>query len=142
MEYYGKKKRVYRGIGIAFAALIGLPLALFVLFYWAIALHNSYPQEVIIYISMAFAGMAGFIFGITCLIAGFVHDIFIAMIDRIKDVCEFFDFGSKEAFAWYFNEFIHDGGIILWLFLLIMGGLLASSILGFSNFFNWYFSLA
>ena len=138
MEYEGKEKKVYHGIWIPFIILILVPIGLFFLFYWAVCYFSKLPQDSLIKMCLGFAGLEGFLFGLICLISGFIHDLFIAMIDRIKDTIEYFPLFSKEAFKWYFYQFKKDGGIIIWIFLLLLTIFAAISIYGFASFMNWY----
>ena len=142
MEFTGKEKKVYKGIWIPFLIIVIVPFAFYFFFHYILSKFEvPYPEHVMFYMSIGFAGVVGSAFGFSCLFSGFVHDIFLAMINRIKDTLEFFDFGSKEAFKWYFSEFINDGGIILWIFLLELAANVFIMLFGFINFYNWYFAI-
>ncbi len=138
MEYEGKEKRVYHGIWIPFILIVLVPTGCFFLFYWAIGHFSKLPQDALIKMCLGFAGLEGFLFGMICLISGFIHDLFLAMINRIKDTFEYFTPFSKDAFKWYFYQFKQDGGIIIWVFLLLIIAFLIISIYGFTSFMDWY----
>ena len=89
-------------------------------------------------ICLGIAGICGFCFCMICMLNGFVHDIFLAWIRRIKETIAYFPPFSKDAFKWYFYNFIYDGGPILWIFLLII---VVYTIIGAYNitaFCTWY----
>ena len=141
MEHYGKEKKLYHGIVIPFILIVLVPIVLFILFRFVITQFVYYEDMIANYMAMTFTGIVTFLIYLYFIFWGFIHDLFIAMIDRIKDVFEFFDFGSKEAFDWYFYRFKQDGGIILWLYLLIFAANIVMCLFGAFSFFNWYNSL-
>lgn len=134
MEHYGKEKKVYSGIWIPFILIIAVPTVNYFLFFWAISQFSKLDNTLVMYTSIAFAGLTGVLFFIGCLISGFVHDLFEAMIYRIKDTIEFFGWFSIDGIKYYFREFIHDGGPILWMFFILMLGIIAVTIFGFVKF--------
>lgn len=139
MEYYGKEKRLYHGIWAPLILIIVIPVALFFFFKAVFLRFASYDIYPLNNMSLGFAGLVTSLFGISCLLSGIFYDLFKAMINRIKETLEFFDFGSKEAFSWYFYEFVREGGIILWTFILFTIANIVMTIIGFFNYFNWYF---
>ena len=141
MEFIGKEKRIYHGIWIAFVAFVVFPLAFFFLLRFAINHYNNYSEDLLNSLALGFAALVGFLFGMICLVCGLIQDMFSAFLKRIRERFEYFDFISKEGNSWYFHEFIHDGGIIMWLFLLILVIYALLSLAGFSYFFTWYYSL-
>ena len=138
MEYYGKEKRWYHGVWIGFVAAIAFPAILFAVFYVVSSIYETINRFYAFYIALAFSGLAGFIFAITCIMTGFTHDLFVSMIDRIRDTREFYGFFTKDGLKYYLHEFVYCGGPILWLFLLITASFAVCSIIGFANFFQFY----
>lgn len=136
MEYYGKNKKPYRGIWIAFIAMLAVPVAFFALFYFAIMTKVTVNNQYAFYISLSFSALVGFVFGVICILTGLISDLFAAMVARIKETLTYFGLFSKDGLKYYFNEFIHDGGPIMWGFLLLMGIFAVVSIIGFANFFQ------
>ena len=138
MEHYGKEKKIYKGIWISFVAMLVVPVALFLLFYFAIMGKITANNNYAFYISLAFSGLLGFMFGLVCILSGLIHDYFVAMINRIRDTIEFYGFFSKRGLSYYFTEFVHGGGPIMWGFLLLMSLFAVISVIGFANFFYIY----
>lgn len=138
MEFEGKEKRVYHGIWIPFLLIILVPTICYIGFYLCFSRFTDHSQDIVIKMSLGFSGLIGVLFCLICLISGFIHDLFVAMINRIRDVFEYFKPFSKEANRWYFEQFKQDGGIIIWIFFLLLFSFLAISIYGFTAFFSWY----
>ena len=139
MEHYGKKKQVYHGIVIPFVVIILMPIVCFFIVYSQIIKYSNLPHEVIMNICLGIAGICGFCFCMICMLSGFVHDIFLAWIRRIKETIAYFPPFSKDAFKWYFYNFIYDGGPILWIFLFIMVVYIIIGAYNITAFCNWYY---
>ena len=136
MEYYGKNKKPYRGIWIAFVTMFLVPVAFFALFYFAIMSKITVNNQYAFYISLSFSGLVGFIYGVICILSGLISDLFSAMVTRVRETLTYFGLFSKDGFKYYIHEFINDGGPIMWGFLLLMGSFAVISIIGFANFFQ------
>ena len=141
MEYYGKNKKVYKGIWISFLFLILVPFSVFFLFRYVFVRFYSYPEDITNSLSIGFAGTIGFLFSAFCLVNGFIQEMFLGLIQRIKDTISYFGFGGKGALSWYFSEFIRTGGPLMWLFFLIWAANIVVAVIGFSNFFSWYHAI-
>ncbi len=138
MEYYGKEKKVYQAIWIAFLGLILFPGVVGFIFYACAGYYFDYPLDIDIKIAMAFGGMVGVLFCIICILTGFIGDVFTSLIDRIRETHDYFPKLNKEAIRWYFYRFKVDGGFILWGFLLIFAAYIGCTLFGFFSFFVWY----
>ena len=141
MEYYGKKKRLYNGIPIAFVVMIFVPVFFFFLFYGVFNRFFDYPNDIKIAMAIGFSMLVGTIFDIICIACGFLTDLFASMIERMRNFKEYYGKISKESLSWYFSEFVHDGGPIMWIFLLIMIATIFASAFGFGYFLSWYRSI-
>ena len=141
MEYYGKEKNVYQGIWIAFVVMFIAPVVSFFIVYNSMMRFNNCPEEVIIKISIGTAGIVGVAFCFICLFHDFAHDLFGAFINRIKDSIYYFPPFSKDGIKWYFYQFIHDGGPIMWVFLLIMAFYAFLAVFGVKSFVDWWQSV-
>ena len=130
MEENGKKINLYRGIWIAFTAMFVLPILTFILFYFILNIFS---------LALALSSLIGFLFGVSCWIAGFTKDLFAAFKDRVRETHELFDgIFTKDGFKWYFGRFIEDGGIVLWLFFLIIIAFGVVSAISFIDVYNTY----
>ena len=138
MEHYGKSKRIYHGIIIPFIVMIVLQVGLYFLFYYAIKQFSKQPDFVIANISLGFAGLIGVLFEIICVIHGFIYDPFVAFLKRVGNLFANFKIFKKKALAWYWDDFKENGGIIIWVFLLIFLATLFVCIFGFTRFAIWY----
>jgi len=138
MEHEGKEKKVYHGIWIPFLFIVLVPVICFLIFFFVLTNVTDHPQDIVIKISLGFSGIIGVLFALICLISGFIHDVFLAFVDRVKEVFEFFTPFTKEATRWYFYRFKEDGGIIFWIYFLLLISFLAVGIYGFVAFFTWY----
>ena len=135
MEYYGKEKRPYRGIWIAFINMIIFPIMIYGLFYWAMTSKTTLPHDEIVYMCLGFAGLVGLIYSIICILVGMIGDLFEAMITRIRETIQFYGFFTKRGCKYYWYNFIHDGGSIMWGFFLFMFANIGVSAFGFVNYF-------
>ena len=141
MEHQGKEKNVYKGIWIAFIVLLMVPAVFFLLFFSVIkSNYEGQKLENLIYASLTFSCAVGFLFCLVLIFTGFIKDLFVALIDRIKETFEYFTPFSKDATKWYFYKFWKDGGIIMWLFLLTMVAYLVITIISASKTLDWYFT--
>ena len=140
MEHSGKEKRVYHGSGFIFLMAFIFPASIFALLLYVFTKFTNYTFDVNLYMSLMFGGICGFIFCLSCVIAGLIHDPFEAFIERIKEVFAYFKPFSKEANSWYFYQFKKTGGIIMWLFFLVILLYAAIATYGLVNFMQWYSS--
>lgn len=140
MEHYGKEKKLYKGIWIAFIALLAFPAAIFGLLYWAIEVNTLYSPLEITYTCLAFAGLVGLLFCITLILTGLIDDLFEGMKKRIRETYEFYGLFSKDSWSYYWYSFVHDGGPIMWGFFTVMLAYAGISIFGFINYFLTFFS--
>ena len=139
MEYMAKEKRIYNGIWIAFVVILLMPVACFFICYTQIGRYFNYPQDMLIKLCLGIAGLEGVFFCFLCTFHGFVHDIVLAWFRRVKETIQYFPPFSKDAFSWYFYNFLHDGGPIFWIFVAILIAYALTSAYGFSTFFTWYY---
>lgn len=138
MEYEGKEKRIYHGIWIPFLLIIVFPTVCYFIFYAVFTHFTNHPHDIVIKMSLGFAGIIGTLFCLSCLLCGFLTDLLKAFGRRIKETISYFKPFSKQAFSWYFEQFKHDGGILIWLFFLILIAFIIIGIYGFVSFFSWY----
>ena len=141
MEHLGKEKKPYHGIWIPFILMLILPAGVFCLLYFVITRYQSGSTAYAFSISLALSFLVGFLFAISCLIAGFLHDQFVALAVRIKDTHDYYGLLTKEGIKYYFGEFIHDGGPIVWIFFIITIALAVVSAIDFVQFFQQYYSM-
>ena len=106
------------------------------LLYWAITSKTSLPHDEVVYMCLGFAGLVGFLYSIICILVGLIADLFEAMITRIKETLQFYGPFSKDGFKYYWYNFFHDGGPIMWGFFLFMLANAATSVFGFVKFFT------
>ena len=137
MQYQWKEKKVYHGVAIPFIIFIVFPIGMYFLFRFFISHYNSLPDFALNNMALGFAGLTSTIFGLGCLLSGIIYYQFVAMITRIKETIYYYGFGSKEGFKWYFGEFWRDGGIIMWLFFLVLAADVVITTIGFTNYFSW-----
>lgn len=135
MEYYGKNKKVYKGAPFAFIFMIVVPVVFYFLFYFVLIKANTTPS-LAIYVSLALAGLIGVLFDLICIITGLISDLFTGFIHRIKSTFSLFKPFEKGAASYYFNQFIEDGGPLLWAFLLILALTIAVTIYGGVNYLS------
>ena len=136
MEFQGKEKRPYHGIWIAFIAMIAFPAVIFGVLYWAVSNKTSYSHDEIFYMLLGFVGAIGVFFCVILILTGMIGDLFEAMIKRIRETHDYYGLLSKEGFSYYWYNFFHDGGPIMWLFFLVMIGYAVTSVLGFIKYFS------
>ena len=136
MEFYGKEKRIYNGIWIAFIALAAFPAIIFWLLHWAISYRTSSTPEQALFMSLGFAGLIGLLFSMICVFSGLLSDLFEDMIKRIRETIEFYGFFSKDGFSYYWHSFIHDGGPVMWGFIIFTLAYAGVSAFGFIKYFS------
>ncbi len=141
MEHIGKERKLYNGIAIPFILILVIPVGFYYFFNVIFTKFTDHTAEVIIYMSLGFAGLVGTLFNTIFIIDGFIHDLFISFIMRLARLFSEIKVFKKKAFAWYFEDFKENGGIIIWIFLLIYVATLCMCIYGFSKFGMWYASL-
>ena len=133
MEHYGKNKNPYKGIAIPIIIAIGLPIGMYFFFYPFLNVKNNTPTMAM-YMSLSFAGLVGVLFDLICFFHGLLSDLIQGLFLRIKETISFFGFFKKGAMSYYFSCFMHDGGPILWIFVLIFGATIAMMTFGLVNF--------
>ena len=133
MEYQGKEKKPYRGIYIAFIVMIAVPIGLYFFFYAILNIKNNTP-EMARYMSLTFAGAASILFDLLCAGYGFIGGMLIDLFKRIKNTLSLFKPFEKGSCSFYFNQFIHDGGPILWLFFIVFGATIGMMTYGLVNY--------
>ena len=141
MEHYGKEKKIYHGFIIPYIVMIVVPIVLYFPFYYAIKHFSKFPDIIIVYMSIAFSALIGVLFEISCIISGFVHDNFLAMLARIRALFSNYKIFKKQAFKWYWDDFKETGGIIFWIFVLVFLATTTVCVYYFIRFFAWYGSL-
>lgn len=135
MEYYGKERKVYRGIWAAAIAMFAFPAAIYGLLYWAISVKTSYTPQEITYMCLGFAGLVGFLYCFTLILTGTISDLFENLVKRIRETFEFYGPFSKDGMSYYWYSFFHDGGPVLWGFFIFMFGYAGVSAFGFISYF-------
>lgn len=141
MEHYGKKVNVNKGLGFTLFFITLFPILIFLLFYYIFNRYTDYANDITLYMTLGFTGMAGSLFYVVCMYTGYIHDLVVAMFRRLKELFGNIKIFKGLAFKWYFEEFIRKGGIILWFFLLVFFINVFLAIFGFVNFFSWYNSI-
>ena len=122
MEELGKHVNPYRGLLICFIVMIAAPVAGFLII----------QRYMDIYLAIGLSGTIGFCFTVICWICGFLRGLFQALIDRVRETRDFYGgIFNKEGFKWYFTRFFEDGGIIIYLFFLLMLTYVGLAIFGF-----------
>ncbi len=138
MEQNGKKINIYRGIWIGALVQILVPIAAFFLLYAVIDRYFDHPKMVTIHICLAYTGIIGACFVGLCFFRG-IGDLFAAFLERIRETRELFGgIFNKDGFHWYMHKFLEDGGILIYVQILMILIYAAISVYGFVNFFNWY----
>ena len=138
MEHYGKEKNIYHGVAIPYIIMVLLPALMFIMFFSIFTYWTEHPREIVVYMSLAFSTLVAVLFDISCIIAGLVHDNFIFMTKRIANYFANVRIFKKKAREWYWEDFKENGGIILWLFIIVFLATVAVCVFGFVKFGVWY----
>ena len=140
MEFDGKEKKIYHGIWIPFVLILLVPVGIFFLCFGGLShFTQHYSDDLLLYTCLSIAFFCGFLFGLICLLSGFIHEQFLLLIDRIRDTFDYFKPFSKDAIKWYFYNFKKDGGIIIWIFLLILVGFAVAFAICFTTYLHLYY---
>lgn len=129
MEHEGKNKSPYSGFWQCCVILLVVPLIIFALLYFAFDRFSRFSDELDLYSSIAIGFGAGFLFQLSCVIAGLFKGLFTVVVHRI---CTFFSdlrISRKVAIRIYIED-LKENGIVFWVYLFIILITLGSSIYG------------
>ena len=139
MEYEGKEVSPYKGVIGSCILLILFPLVIYGIFYATISnLQNLGPVQT----NNAALGLGfgvGFIFHISCIIAGLFKGTLKVVINRVKTFFENLSLSKKLAFRCYWDD-IKSEGIVFWIYFIIIFANALVSVYGLYSFFAIYFA--
>lgn len=119
MDYEGKQKSPYKGVAVSCLLLFGVPLAIFVLMYFAFDTWTSYSKQGVMFSAMALGFGTGTIFDLSCVVAGIFKGTFSVIAKRVATLISDLKLIGKRAFKWYFNS-VKEDGIVFWIYLFVI----------------------
>ena len=129
MEHEGKNKSPYSGFWQCCVILLIVPLIIFALIYFAFDRFSSFSNELNIYSSIAIGFGTGFLFQLSCIIAGLFKGMFMVVVHRICTLFSDLRISRKIAIRIYIED-LKENGVVFWGYLLIILITLGISVFG------------
>lgn len=126
MEHEAKNKSPYKGVGVVCILLVLVPLAVYFIIYGAINNFqaNKYLDAHNILTSKIFATLIGFLFHISCFVAGVFKDARAAVVERRKEFRENLFLSLGFAISSYFYDMRKNGIVYLIYSVIILANVI------------------
>ena len=139
MEYDGKTKSPYYGIGLSSIMLVAAPIIMYFFFYFIFKNDATLNDKEVIYSSLFFGCGVAWIFQFTCVLAGLMKGTFKVVVERIKELFENLQISFKFAMKHYWEN-IKSEGVVFWIYFIIINLTLSLAIYGGLKYYVNVFS--
>lgn len=137
MEYEGKTRSPYKGVLGSSLILISVPVLLFLIVFLIVSKFSNQSSEVDLNFSLMIGVGCGFLFQLSCIIAGLTKGTFKVVTNRVKNFFSNLTINFKFANKYYWED-IRSEGIVFWIYFLIVGSTFAATLIGFINSYLFY----
>lgn len=127
MEQMGKEKSPYHGVLINCIFLSGVPTFFYLLVRSVIMKYQDFEYDFNNYSSMVIGFGAGFLFQISCVVAGLTKGTFSVVVRRVANLFEDLSVSFRFAIKFYISD-IKENGIVFWIYFLLIGSCLATTV--------------
>ena len=137
MEYQGKNKSPYKGVFGTCLIMTVIPIALYFIVYLIVTKFTNQPKQLNVNFSLMIGVGCGFIFQLSCVLAGLLKGTFSVVINRVKEFFSNLTINFKFAIKYYWDD-IKSEGVVFWIYFLLMGTTLTFFLIGLINSYIFY----
>lgn len=137
MEHDGKNISPYKGFWQCCLILIIVPFIPFGIFYAAFAKFSSFSSEMNLYSALGLGFGVGFLFHLSCVLAGLFKGTFKVVVNRIATFLSDLRTSKKLAIMVYKDD-LRENGMVFWPYFFIIISNLGVSIFGIVKFISLY----